>query len=147
MAKFDQYTGLQQYTGRAKRVTPSEASIAERSQEAERSSANSPPPLLVRVSPLLVRVLPLLVRVPPPAREAPPPAREGAPLEAPLEASKNTHFRFISHHNQNSQLYWPGVFAVMSSNLHRKNQEKSRKMHATCGDDVMFFILLALAMM
>ena len=59
VAKFDQYTGLQQYTGRAKRVTPTEASNAEQGEAAERNSANRPPP-----------------------------AREGAALEAPPEGPK-----------------------------------------------------------
>ena len=99
-----EYTGLQQYTGRAKGVTPSGGSNAERSEAAEaaeaaeRSSANSPPL----------------------------PAREGAPLEAPPEAPQKTHFRLFSHGNRGAKLYlyWPGVVAVIYT---EKIQEKVKK--------------------
>lgn len=52
---------------------------------------------------------------------------------------QNTRFRFISHHNQSSKLGWPGVIAGIDTG---KSRNKSRKRHATCGDDVTIFMLL-----
>ena len=41
--------------------------------------------------------------------DSPPPAREGGPAGGAAGGPKNTHFRFISHHNRGSKLNWPGV--------------------------------------
>ena len=94
---MNKYTGPQQYTGRAKRVTPSVA----------RPIA---PPRLVR-RPRWRR------------------------LRRPQKYAFSLHFPSQS-----------GVKTVLAGggcgHLHRKKQKKPRKMHATCGDDETFFILL-----
>ena len=114
VVKINQYTGLQQYTGRAKRVRLGTGWLSQyrlycgknqsgywttavywssEASNAERSSANSLSP-----------------------------ARKGAPLEA-AGGQKNMHSCFILHDNRGSKLYWPGVVAV----IHRKNQQKVKK--------------------
>ena len=69
---------------------------------------------------------------------SPPPAREGAPLEAPAEAKKMRIFASFPI-TIGLKLYWPGVVAVIYTEQIKK---KSRKIRATCGDDVTFFMLL-----
>ena len=126
MVKTNQYTGLQQYTGRAKRVTPSVA----------RPIA---PAWLVRGARWRRRWRPQKyafslhfpsqpVYWPSEASNAerssansPRLAREGGPLEAPPETPKNLRFRLISHHNRGSKLRWPGVVAVIYTEKIKKN--------------------------
>ena len=99
-----EYTGLQQYTGRAKGVTPSGGSNAERSEAAEaaeaaeRSSANSPPL----------------------------PAREGAPLEAPPEAPQKNAFSLIFSWQSGRKIV-PVLAGGGCGDLHRKNSRKSQE--------------------
>ena len=70
----------------------------------------------------------------------PPPARVWAPSRGAAGGPKNTHFRLFSYHNQGSKLYWPGVDTVIYAEKMKK--KNPTKIHASCGDDVTFFMLV-----
>ena len=71
-------------------------------------------------------------------------ARGGAGRWRRRQRPQKCVISLIPHHNRRSKPYWLGMVAVIYAKQHNK---KSGKIHATCGDDVTFLVVLVFEQM